>query len=98
MGIGAMDKIENRLVSRRCFLKTTASLAGVSMIPAALIPDAAAGGMTKAKAHYAVDPKGKPDCDDCVHYIAAKSRKGNGACRLVEGEINPHGWCQYFQP
>ncbi len=93
-----MDKIENRLMSRRRLVKTAAALAGISFIPAALIRDAAAARMTKADAHYEVHLKGKPDCDDCVHYIAVKSGKGNGACRLVEGEINPHGWCQYFQP
>ncbi|ARU32690.1 hypothetical protein CAP31_14055 [Sulfuriferula sp. AH1] len=92
-----MDKIKNRVVSRRDLLKTSASLAGISIIPTVLIRDAAAAKMTKASAHYEIHLKGKPDCDDCVHYIAVKSGKGNGACRLVEGDINPHGWCQYFQ-
>lgn len=39
--------------------------------------------------------KGK-DCDDCVHFIPGKSTKAMGSCKIVEGEINPHGHCIAF--
>lgn len=92
-----MDKIKSQSMSRRSLLKMTASVMGISIISTTLIRDAAAAKMSKASAHYAVHSQGKPDCDDCVHYIAPISGKRYGACKLVEGDINPHGWCQYFQ-
>lgn len=91
-----MDKIKDQLLTRRTFLKQAVSVAGVSIISTVLIRDAVAAKMSKASVHYQVNLKGKPDCDDCVHYIAAQSGKKNGACKLVEGEINPHGWCVSF--
>lgn len=57
----------------------------------------AADKLSKADVHY-VDrgtEKGK-DCDDCLYWIPGKSRGGPGACRLVEGEISPHGHCAAF--
>lgn len=44
---------------------------------------------TKAEAEYS---KGKPGsrCDECEHYGQA------GACELVEGEVDPDGWCKFF--
>ena len=38
------------------------------------------------------------DCDDCMHYIAGKDPKGMGTCKIVEGDIAPHGHCLAFTP
>lgn len=38
------------------------------------------------------------DCDDCVQFIAGKTAKAAGSCRIVEGAISPHGHCIAFAP
>jgi hypothetical protein len=38
------------------------------------------------------------DCDDCIQFIPGASPKSLGTCKIVEGEINPHGHCIAFTP
>ena len=38
------------------------------------------------------------DCDDCVHFLAGATAKAPGRCRIVDGDINPHGHCIAFSP
>ena len=38
------------------------------------------------------------DCDDCTQFIPGKTAKAMGSCKIVEGEINPHGHCIAFSP
>ena len=38
------------------------------------------------------------DCDDCVQFIPGKTPEVAGTCKIVEGEINPHGHCIAFTP
>lgn len=38
------------------------------------------------------------DCDDCVQFIAGPSAQAMGACRIVAGDISPHGHCIAFSP
>jgi hypothetical protein len=38
------------------------------------------------------------DCDDCIQFIRGKTSKAMGTCRIVAGEINPHGYCIVFTP
>jgi hypothetical protein len=41
---------------------------------------------------YQEKPKGAQECDKCLHFVAPSS------CKLVEGKINPKGWCVLFAP
>ena len=41
---------------------------------------------------YQEKPKGPQECDTCLHFVAP-----NG-CKMVEGKINPKGWCSLFAP
>jgi len=41
---------------------------------------------------YQEKPKGNQECDTCLHYVAPDS------CKLVEGKINPKGWCALYAP
>jgi len=41
---------------------------------------------------YQEKPKGAQECDKCLHFLPP-----NG-CKLVEGKINPKGWCVLFAP
>jgi hypothetical protein len=54
-------------------------------------PAAAQGKMPKEQAKYQETPQGDKSCDKCRHFIADEN-----ACRLVEGEISPQGWCQLW--
>ena len=38
------------------------------------------------------------DCDDCIQFIPGKTPDLLGTCKVVEGEINPHGHCLAFSP
>ena len=38
------------------------------------------------------------DCDDCLQYIPGPLAGGPGSCKVVEGDINPHGHCLAFSP
>lgn len=41
---------------------------------------------------YQDTPKDGAKCSDCVNFV-----KPN-ACKIVEGNINPNGWCVAFAP
>ena len=47
-------------------------------------------------AQYQETPKGKDKCALCKNFIAGSSPTANGTCQLVEGSINPNGWCALF--
>lgn len=48
--------------------------------------------ISKAQVKYQNQPKGKQHCAVCANFIAPDS------CRLVEGKIDPNGWCTLFSP
>ena len=76
-------------VSRRAVLWT-----GVGVLAGALVATRAAA-QQKAKqkiVQYQEKPKGTQECDNCLHFVAPDS------CKLVEGKINPKGWCQLYAP
>lgn len=66
----------------------------------------AQGGMTRDEANlqtkealsYQSTPKNGQQCSDCRYYITDKNGDGLGACTLVEGKIEPEGWCVSFAP
>jgi hypothetical protein len=43
---------------------------------------------TQASVQYQTQPKGTQKCASCVHFLAESN-----TCKLVEGTINPEGWC-----
>lgn len=56
-------------------------------------PSSPQGGtkVSKAQVHYQEQPKGDQKCSTCNNFIAASN-----TCKLVEGQINPNGWCQLW--
>lgn len=38
------------------------------------------------------------DCDDCIQFIPGGSAAGLGTCKVVDGDISPHGHCLAFSP
>jgi len=80
-------------LSRRSFCKcsATAALSEVVFLTMAK-PAPAKGKMTQKKVSYQDMPKGNQQCDGC------KLFQPPSACKAVEGEISPKGWCNLFQP
>lgn len=96
-----MDHQQSAGVSRRSIIKGGVSaLAGIAI---ALLPrarlSAAETKLAKAAVRYVDAGKeaGK-DCDDCIQFIPGKTPDSMGTCKVVEGEINPHGHCLAFTP
>ena len=60
---------------------------------------AASSKLAKAAMQY-TDTGNVPDkdCDDCSQFVPGKTAKDTGTCKLVEGDIDPHGHCLAFTP
>ena len=46
--------------------------------------------LTKMVAKYQDHPNGQQRCEICLQFEPPDK------CHLVEGEISPYGWCQFF--
>ena len=51
---------------------------------------------TKSALDYQDSPNDGERCDGCQFYILDKNDDGMGACTLVEGNIDPAGWCSSY--
>jgi hypothetical protein len=61
------------------------------IVPAIAPRTAAAQQKVKpAMVQYQQTPKNKQQCDACLHWVAPDQ------CKLVEGKINPKGWCALY--
>lgn len=56
-------------------------------------PDALA---TKNAVKYQSEPSGGSRCSGCAYYIPDKNDDGMGACAIVEGTIDPSGYCTSY--
>ena len=48
--------------------------------------------IAKNMVQYQDGPKDGKECDACVNWVAPDG------CKIVEGKINPKGWCVAFAP
>ena len=48
--------------------------------------------MAQKLVQYQQTPKKDQKCSICLHFLPPDS------CKLVEGKINPEGWCSLFAP
>jgi hypothetical protein len=85
------DSNDCRRISRRVVL-TGAALALGAAAAATAVSQAAAEKISQADAKYQATPKGEQHCDGCVNFQPPK------ACKFVQGDISPSGWCQLFTP
>ncbi|MGQ0752114.1 MAG: high potential iron sulfur protein [Betaproteobacteria bacterium] len=85
-----MDRSNGERPSRRRILKAAVLLAGAAAIPAAVRHAEAQAKTSKAQAQYQDRPKNGQRCSGCTHFIAP------GQCRIVEGAIDPNGWCALY--
>ncbi len=79
--------------SRRVLLKTGAvALAGTCVARAGF----AQGKASKQAMQYQNEPKNGQECDQCMQWIPGANAGAQGTCKVVEGPINPKGWCVAF--
>jgi hypothetical protein len=78
-------------ISRRVVLTRTALAVGAAA--AATISQAAAQQkISQALANYQGTPKGDQHCGGCTNF------QPPNACKFVQDDISPSGWCQLFFP
>jgi len=79
-------------ISRRVALSGAALAFGAATI-ATVVPQAAAQQkIGQADATYQGTPKGDQHCGGCINF------QPPNACKFVQGDISPNGWCQLFTP
>lgn len=75
-------------ISRRTWLGGAALVLGGGAI--ALTATAAQAGVSQEAAMYQDKPKDGNKCSGCAQF------KAPNACSVVEGNIAPEGWCQFY--
>jgi anaerobic selenocysteine-containing dehydrogenase len=76
--------------SRRKLIKSAALAAGIAIVSWAARGQAKA---SKQAMQYQDQPKGDQTCDTCAQWIPGPTPDAPGECKVVEGPINPKGWC-----
>ena len=54
--------------------------------------------VSKEAMQYRDKPNGKQSCSNCLQFIPGKTPEADGECKVVEGSINPQGWCNAYAP
>ena len=81
-------------VSRRELLTAGLLAAPVAAALVTLRPGGAGAQQKMAQklVQYQKTPKNNQKCSTCLHFVAPDS------CKMVEGKIDPNGWCSLFAP
>jgi hypothetical protein len=77
-------------ISRRVLLSGTVLVLGAAAATTAASQATAQEKMAQADAKYQGTPKDDQRCDGCTLF------QPPNACKVVQGEISPSGWCQLF--
>ncbi|MCA7118360.1 MAG: high-potential iron-sulfur protein [Acidibrevibacterium sp.] len=102
---------ERPMLSRRAWIGRLSTLAGLVLLTKRGAA-ATTTQTTKAAAHYQDSPNAGQMCGMCKFFIPPGGKPGSGmmggtmgpgmmsggTCQLVEGRINPMGWCQLYGP
>ena len=81
-----------RSISRRVVLSGAALSLGAATSAAMVSRAEAQQKLSQADAKYQTTPRGDQHCDGCVNF------QSPNACKFVDGDISPNGWCQLFGP
>jgi hypothetical protein len=87
MNIGRNDC---QRISRRAALTGMALALGTAAAATAVSQVMAQVKISQATAKYQNTPEGDQHCNRCVNF------QPPNACKFVQGEISPSGWCQLF--
>ena len=86
----------NTNTSRRKLLRLAGlALAAIPVIVLSREAGAATNAALRAQLKYQDTPKNDQDCAGCLDFIAGKTDKDPGGCRLIPGDdqISPKGYC-----
>jgi hypothetical protein len=81
-----------RRLSRRVVLSGAVLSLGAATSAATVSRAVAQQKLSQTDAKYQTMPRGDQHCDGCVNFQAPN------ACKFVDGDISPNGWCQLFGP
>ena len=84
------SKQDRNRISRRVVITGTVLAVGAAATGAAATRASAQQKISQTNAKYQDHPNGKQQCDGCIQFQAPN------ACKIVEGNIDPKGWCQFF--
>ncbi|MFY9835513.1 MAG: high potential iron sulfur protein [Xanthobacteraceae bacterium] len=84
------DSNDFQRISRRAALAGTALVLGAAAAATAVTQSSAQQKISQADAKYQATPKDDQRCDGCVNF------EPPNACKFVQGDISPSGWCQLF--
>lgn len=87
------DPARRRLFRQGVVIASGATLAGLMLKAKA---PAQAGTVAKTVAKYQDEPHGTQRCDGCMQFIPGRTDTADGTCKIVQGSINPKGWCMFF--
>jgi len=86
-------------IERRRLLARSLAIAGSSLLGlSAGVRSAAAQKSSKASLLYQDHPHEGKRCGECKYFGPGSDASGAGACALVEGPVQPDGWCMAFSP
>ena len=83
------SKQDRENISRRAVMAGTALAVGAAAT-GVVTRASAQQKISQANAKYQDHPNGNQQCDGCIQFQAPN------ACKIVDGTINPKGWCQFF--
>jgi hypothetical protein len=78
-------------MSRRTVLTRAATITGLAVAGAVGERAAAQAKVSQAEAKYQVTPNGGQACNGCANFTVP------AACKVVDGNISPNGWCKLFK-
>lgn len=82
-----------QVMSRRCFVKSASLLAGTAALGLDIRAAAAQQKLAQAAVKYQNTPNSNKECSNCMQFIPGKTADAMGSCKVVEGAINPKGYC-----
>ena len=86
-----MSKVQ---VSRRSLLQRAVTMAAGAVTMVGVNANRAAGQAKSSQeaVAYQDKPQGSQRCDNCIQF------QPPSACKTVEGQISPQGWCKIYAP
>jgi hypothetical protein len=87
--VGNPQEVAANVSRRALFQRIAVTGAGAALLLGTASP--AEAKMTQPDAGYQQMPKGEQSCSNCGLFSAPAS------CSLVDGPINPQGWCRFHQ-
>jgi hypothetical protein len=82
-------------MTRRSFVGSAVMLPALAGLLLAETTTAMAKG-SKAQFKYQNTPNNGHKCSQCTFFVPGSSASASGTCKIVDGSINPTGWCTAF--